>query len=86
MTIEGVPVWAQESPGPRPDMLDLENIAGITLLRGAIPPDRGLGAMNIAGNIDLAVLRPAERFGIDARQGFGSYEFMRTLRQGRSFL
>ncbi len=77
MTIEGVPVWAQESPGPRPDMLDLENIAGITLYRGAIPPDRGLGAMNIAGNIDLAVLRPSEQFGVDVRQGFGSYDFMR---------
>lgn len=78
MTIEGVPVWAQESPGPRPDMLDLENIAGITLYRGAIPPDKGLGAMNIAGNIDLRVLRPSDQFGIDVRQGFGAFDFRRS--------
>jgi len=78
MTIEGVPVWAQESPGPRPDMFDLENIDRLTLYRGAIPPDQGLGAMNIAGNIDLAVLRPAETFGVDIRNGFGAYDFMRN--------
>lgn len=78
MTIEGVPVWAQESPGPRPDMLDLENIADITLYRGAIPPDKGLGAMNIAGNIDLRVLRPSDQFGIDVRQGFGVFDFRRS--------
>ncbi|MBS0170003.1 MAG: TonB-dependent receptor [Nitrospira sp.] len=78
MTIEGVPVWAQESPGPRPDMLDLENIAGITLYRGAIPPDKGLGAMDIAGNIDLRVLRPSDRFGVDVRQGFGAFDFRRS--------
>lgn len=78
MTIEGVPVWAQESPGPRPDMLDLENISRVTLYRGAIPPDKGLGAMNIAGNIDLGVLKPAEEFGVDIRNGFGAYDFMRN--------
>lgn len=78
MTIEGVPVWAQESPGPRPDMLDLENISDITLYRGAIPPDKGLGAMNIAGNIDLSVLRPSDKFGVDVRQAFGAFDFMRN--------
>lgn len=78
MTIEGVPVWAQESPGPRPDMLDLENISDVTLYRGAIAPDKGLGAMNIAGAIDLRVLRPAEEFGINIRNGFGAYDFMRN--------
>ncbi|GAB1721736.1 MAG: TonB-dependent receptor [Nitrospira sp.] len=78
MTIEGVPVWAQESPGPRPDMLDLENISDMTLYRGAIAPDKGLGAMNIAGNIDLSVRRPADTFGIDVRQGFGAFDFRRS--------
>ncbi|ULA62629.1 MAG: TonB-dependent receptor [Nitrospira sp.] len=78
MTIEGVPVWAQESPGPRPDMLDLENISRVTLYRGAVPPDKGLGAMNIAGNIDLGILRPANEFGVEVRNGFGAYGFMRN--------
>lgn len=78
MTIEGVPVWAQESPGPRPDMLDLENVSRVTLYRGAVPPDKGLGAMNIAGNIDLGVLRPSEEFGVDVRNSFGAYDFMRN--------
>ena len=78
MTIEGVPVWAQESTGPRPDRLGLENISGITLYRGAIPPDRGLGAMNIAGNIDLRLLRPSDQFGVEIGQGFGAYDFMRS--------
>lgn len=79
MTIEGVPVWAQESPGPRPDMLDLENVSRVTLYRGAIPPDKGLGAMNIAGAIDIGVLRPSDHFGVDVRQSFGSYSFLRSF-------
>ncbi len=34
--------------------------------------------MNIAGNIDLRVLRPSDTFGIDERQGFGAFDFRRS--------
>lgn len=79
MTVEGVPVWAQESPGPRPDIFDMENLDRLTLYRGAIAPEKGLGAQNIAGNIDLGIRRPEEKFGVDVRQTFGAFDMQRTF-------
>ena len=76
--VEGVPVWAIESPGPRMDMFDLENIGSMTLYRGAVPPDKGLGAMDTAGTLDIGILKPAEKFGVTVDQSAGSDGFLRT--------
>ncbi|MGC4085586.1 MAG: hypothetical protein QM736_26555 [Vicinamibacterales bacterium] len=64
MMVEGIPVWAIESPGPRVDMFDLENVDGMTLYRGGVPATQGLGAQDTAGSLDIRLLKPAERAGL----------------------
>ena len=76
--IEGVPIWAIESPGPRMDMFDLENLRSITLYRGAVPPDQGLGAMDTAGALEIGILKPADQFGVTVSQSAGSDGFLRS--------
>ena len=76
-TIEGIPLTG--APGGGASILDLENSDGLTIYRGAIPPNRGLGWANIAGNLDIAMLKPAEKFGLFAKQSYGSFDFNRTF-------
>lgn len=76
-TIEGIPLTG--APGGGASILDLENSDGLTIYRGAIAPNRGLGWSNIAGNLDIAMLKPAEMFGLFAKQSYGSFDFSRTF-------
>lgn len=76
---EGVPVWGEQPPGPRPDMFDMENIKSTTFYRGAVPVDKGLGAMNTAGAISQEVLKPADDFGVTFDQAAGTHEFTRSF-------
>ncbi len=78
-TIEGIPVWGIQQPGPRLDMFDLENIQSITLLRGAAPSDKGLGGMDTAGVLEVGIVRPTDSFGIYAKQSAGSYDMLRSF-------
>ncbi|MGC4085587.1 MAG: hypothetical protein QM736_26560 [Vicinamibacterales bacterium] len=73
MMVEGIPVWAIESPGPRVDMFDLENVDGMTLYRGGVPATQGLGAQDTAGSLDIRLLKPAERAGLTVTQGLGAW-------------
>ncbi len=77
-TIEGIPVWAIQQPGPRLDTFDLENFQSMTLYRGAVPPDKGLGGMNTAGALDIGILKPSDTFGATIKQSIGSFDFLRT--------
>ncbi len=77
--VGGVPVWGIQSPGPRQDMFDLENFQSITLYRGGVPPDKGLGGMDTAGALDIEILKPTDTFGMRVHQGAGSYGFLRSF-------
>ncbi len=76
--IEGVPVWAIQQPGPRLDTFDLENFQYISLIRGAAPPDKGLGGMDTAGAIDIGIAKPSDKFDAIVKQTGGSFDFWRT--------
>lgn len=76
---EGVPVWGISQPGPRVDMFDMENIRSTTYYKGAVPVDKGLGAMNTAGAIYQEVLRPTDDFGLTFKQSLGSSNFSRSF-------
>jgi iron complex outermembrane receptor protein len=77
--IEGVPIWAIETPGPRVDMLDLENVASMTYYTGGVPPNLGLGGQDTAGAIDMRVIKPGDGFSVTANQSNGSWNFNRTF-------
>lgn len=78
LMVEGIPVWAVESPGPRVDMLDLENIDVMTLVRGGVPANQGFGAQDTAGALDIRLMKPAEQAGAMVTQSLGSWDFART--------
>ena len=76
--IEGIPVWAIQQPGPRLDTFDLENLQFISLIRGASPPDKGLGGMDTAGSLDIGIVKPSNTFDAIIEQSAGSFDFWRT--------
>jgi iron complex outermembrane receptor protein len=76
--VEGVPVWGIETPGPRVDMFDLENIESIDVTMGGEPADKGLGVMNTAGGLDIHLRKPADKFHVTGAQDVGSFGFRRT--------
>ncbi|CAI8842036.1 iron complex outermembrane recepter protein [Methylocaldum szegediense] len=74
-TIEGLPLTGVVGGA---DIYDLENMDGITLYRGAVPPDKGFGFSNATGLIDQTILRPFDKPGFSVRESFGSYGFNRV--------
>lgn len=79
MMVDGIPIWGVESPGPRVDMFDLENVDGITFFRGSVPPNQGLGGQDIAGSMDIRQLPPNDRLAVTATQAMGSWGLQRTF-------
>ena len=77
--IEGVPTWGISSPGPRVGMLDMENVESITLFRGGVPSDKGLGGQNTAGVFDISILKPSNTFRGQVNQSIGEYGFLRSF-------
>lgn len=77
--IEGVPTWGISSPGPRVGMLDMENVESITLFRGGVPSDKGLGGQNTAGVFDISILKPSNTFSGQVNQSIGEYGFLRSF-------
>lgn len=76
-TIEGLPL---KGIGPgRSISFDLENIETISVSKGAIAADEGLGFSTDVGVIDLKIQRPKEEMGGKLKQSFGSYNFKRTF-------
>lgn len=58
---------------------DMENISSISLYRGAVAPDKSLGAYNTAGTMDRTILRASDKVGFTVRQSVGSYGFSKTF-------
>lgn len=76
-TLEGLPV---KGIGPGKSInIDLENMESISVSKGAIAANEGLGFGTDVGIIDLKLQRPKEEFGGKVKQSFGSYNFKRTF-------
>lgn len=63
-TIERVPLSINVGQGAMGNLLDLENVDGLSFYRGPMPADRGFGLGTTAGELDLHILRPAKDPGL----------------------
>ncbi len=75
--IDGMPI--SSNPGGGKEMVDMENIASIDLLKGYVPVDKNLGFSSLIGKVDINLLQPSQTFGTTFSQGFGSDDFKRTF-------
>ncbi len=70
------------NPGGSKGILDMENVAEVTLYRGAAPVDKALGFSNLPGKINLRTLAPLDEARTDYRLTAGSDDYRRVfLRQ-----
>ncbi|MEQ4617669.1 MAG: TonB-dependent receptor [Corticimicrobacter sp.] len=79
-TVEGLPIAGEPgfaSGKGGGDLFDMENMSGVSLMRGAIPADRGLGFSN-SGVVDMTLRGPEQEAGMQFSQSFGSDNFRRT--------
>ncbi|HQD37012.1 MAG TPA: TonB-dependent receptor [Thermodesulfovibrio thiophilus] len=79
MTVEGIPNYGGNPMGPRAYIYDLENFESISLYKGAVPGDLGVGVGNRGGAIELRPLWADEKFGLKLSQSVGSFEYKRTF-------
>ncbi len=79
-TINGLPIageggFANGKGGG--DLFDMENMSGITLMRGAVPAGSGLGFSN-SSVVDMTLRGPEKTAGVEIAQSFGTDSFRRT--------
>ncbi|KIM11951.1 MAG: hypothetical protein KU37_03640 [Sulfuricurvum sp. PC08-66] len=77
LLFEGVPM--NGNPGGGKTVYDMENIANLTLYKGYVPVEKGLGFSNLIGKVDMSVLRPKEELGLTATHMAGSFATQRTF-------
>lgn len=67
------------NPGGGKQMLDMENVASIDLLKGYLSVDKNLGFSSLIGKVDMHVLAPKNKAGATVSQSFGKDDFKRTF-------
>jgi iron complex outermembrane recepter protein len=75
MTVNGIPSTINVGNGGMGNLWDLENVEAVSLIRGAIPADKGLGFGDLAGAMDLTLKAPAREFSATERAAYGSENF-----------
>lgn len=75
--IDGMPI--SSNPGGGKQLIDMENVASIDLLKGYLPADKNLGFSSLIGKVDMNLLSAHSRGGADVSQSFGSDNFQRTF-------
>jgi iron complex outermembrane recepter protein len=60
-TVEGVPLSFNVAKGVMGNLVDLQNVDGVSFYRGPVPSDTGFGLGTTAGALDLHILRPSRR-------------------------
>ncbi len=78
-TIEGCPIGANVGANFYGSPIDLDDLSHISLIRGPVPSDKGIGYGNSAGALDQIFMQPASDFGIDFHQNYGSNRFQRSF-------
>ncbi|MDY0269152.1 TonB-dependent receptor [Trichloromonas sp.] len=79
LTVEGVPNVGLNPVGPRDYLYDLENMAGLSLYKGAVPANIGTGVGSRGGAVVLHPEWPGEEFSLRLKQGFGSHDYSRSF-------
>lgn len=77
VNVEEVPLTGR--PGGGVNIYDMENFKSISVYKGGIPADKGFGLTDIGGKIDMEIKDPAEQFGLNLKQSFGSHSFSRSF-------
>ncbi len=75
--IEGMPI--SSNPGGGKQMLDMENVSSIDLLKGYISPDKNFGFSSLIGKVNMNVNAPSHRMGATLSQSVGSDAFARSF-------
>ncbi len=75
--IDGIPV--SSNPGGGKQLIDMENVASIDLLKGYLPADKNLGFSSLIGKVDMNLKEARNKAGGEISQSFGSDDFMRTF-------
>jgi len=75
--IDGMPI--SSNPGGGKQLLDMENVSSIDLLKGYLPIDKNLGFSSLIGKVDMNLLSARSQAGAEVSQSFGSDNFMRTF-------
>lgn len=75
MTVNGIPSTVNVGNGGMGNLWDLENVEAVSLIRGAVPADKGLGFGDLAGAMDLTLKAPARQFSAMGRAAYGSENF-----------
>jgi iron complex outermembrane receptor protein len=75
--IDGMPI--SSNPGGGKQLVDMENVSSIDLLKGYLPADKNLGFSSLIGKVDLNLLTAKSKAGAEVSQSFGSDNFQRTF-------
>jgi len=75
--LNGMPI--SSNPGGGKEMVDMENISSIDLLKGYLPTDKNLGFSSLIGKVDMNILAPEKTMKTTISQSFGKDNFQRTF-------
>lgn len=78
-TVEGVPLGVNVGQGAMGNLIDLDNLAGLSLVRGAVPADRGFGFGNTAGALEQSLRWGSALPGLTLVRSDGAEHFNRTF-------
>ena len=67
------------NPGGSKGIIDMENVAEVSIYRGAAPVDKALGFSNLPGKINLRVLAPLDELRTDYSLAAGTDAFSRVF-------
>lgn len=79
LTVEGVPNYGGNPIGPREYVYDMENFQSISVFKGAVPADLGVGVGSRGGAIEMKPRWPEEKFGLQLAPGIGTDSYFRTF-------
>lgn len=75
--LNSIPI--SSNPGGGKNMMDMENIASIDLLKGYLPVDKNLGFSSLIGKVNMNILAPSKTTKATLSQSFGADNFSRTF-------
>jgi iron complex outermembrane receptor protein len=67
------------NPGGGKQMIDMENVSSLDLLKGYLPTDKNLGFSSLIGKVDMHVLKPSDKPKATISQSLGKDNFHRTF-------
>ena len=78
-TLEGMPLKGIGPGGGLSTMMDMENLESISVEKGPVTVDSGLGYGSDNGMVDMHILQPKEDIGVLAKQAVGTDSFTRSF-------